>query len=251
MMTPISPKYIFLFILCSLAFLPLTAQRDSTMISGIVYDYETREALEKASFKHNGEFVDISQDGKFQLYVKPNDTLSVKYLGYKDYIIVIPNNLDAVSYISGIFLNKAEIEASEALILPREYNVESIATFDPKEMQTLLQNAKHNVSVAAYQATQPYEWDAAQNQKFAVAMKDMEVEYKCALAPIQQVGISTSTSIQNPINDAKINKFGEKNLTQFAPITPNEEFYLKSYFEAKITLEKEYNETKKTEDVKE
>ncbi len=208
------------------------AQRDSVMLSGIVYDYESREALKKATFKHNGEFVDISQDGKFQRFVKPGDTLSVRYLGYKDYIIVVPNNLDQVSYISGIFLNKNNIENSEILTVPREYKVDALATYDPMQLQGMLQNAQHNVAVAAYQATQPYEWDVHDNQKFSMTMKEMDIEYKNAIKPTQQVAISANTSLQNPKSDARISEFGKKGLERFTPISPEEEYYIKALFEA-------------------
>ena len=227
-----SLKYKLLLLLLSFSLLPLMSQRDSVLISGVVYDYESREALKQASFKHNGEFIDISQDGKFQLYVKPNDSLSFKYLGYKDYVLVVPDNLDQVSYISGVFLNKSNIDASEALVVPREYKVESLATYDPMQLQSMMQNAQHNLAIAAYQATQPYEWDAAQNQKYSVAMKDLEVEYKSAISPRQQVALGTSTSLQNPGKDVKINKLGEKGFLQISPLTVKEEFYIKTLFEA-------------------
>ena len=229
-----SLKRSLISLLLGLSLLPLAAQRDSTLISGIVYDYETREALKQASFKHNGEFIDISDDGKFQLYVKPNDSLAFKYLGYKDYVIVVPEDLDQVSYISGVFLNKADISASEALVVPREYKVESLATYDPMQMQSMMQNAQHNVAVAAYQATQPYEWDAAANQKHSMAMKDLEIEYKGGIAPSQMVGIGTSTTLQNPGKDLKLDKFGEKDFKEFSPLTPKEEFYIKTLFEASL-----------------
>jgi len=222
----------FIFLLTCLSTISLYAQRDSVMISGIVYDYETREQLSQATFKHNGEFVDISQDGKFQRYVKPGDTLAVRYSGYKDYIIIIPHDLDQVAYISGIFLNKNDIEASESLIVPREYKVNSIASFDPMEVHSLMQNAQHNLNVAAYQAKQAYEWDAEANQKYAMATKEMEIEYKHAVPPHHQLGVSTSTSLQNPASDFKIDKMGEKALKQFTPLSPQEEYYLKTLFAA-------------------
>lgn len=233
--------------LLGISSLSLYAQRDSALISGIVYDYETREALKQASFKHNGEFVDISDDGKFQLYVKPNDSLAFKYLGYKDYVIVVPDNLEQVSYISGVFLNKTDIDESEVLVVPREYKVESLATYDPMELQSMMQNAQHNVAVAAYQATQPYEWDAAENQKHSMAMKDLEIEYKSAIAPHQTVGIGTSTTLQNPGKDLRIDKYGEKGFEQFTPLTPKEEYYIKTLFEAGLQEDTKDENDKKTE----
>jgi len=227
-----SLKNILLLALLGVGLQPLMAQNDSTLISGIVYDYETREALKNASFKHNGKFVDIAEDGKFQVYVKANDSLSFKYLGYKDYVIIVPSDLDRVSYISGVFLNKADIDESESLIVPRDYKVESLATYDPLQMQSMMQNAQRNVAIAAYQATQPYEWDVEANQKHSMAMKDLEIEYKSAIAPHQMVGVSTSTTVQNPGKNIKVDKFGEKSFNTFTPLTPKEEFYIKTLFEA-------------------
>lgn len=240
-------KNIFLALLLSLCVSPLFAQLDSAMISGVVYDYESREALKNASFKYNGEFVDISKDGKFQLYVKPNDTLAFKFLGYKDYVIIVPENLEQVSYISGVFLNKANIDNSEVLVVPRQYEVESLATYDPMQLQSMMQNAQHNVAVAAYQATQPYEWDVADNQKHSMAMKDLEIEYKNAIAPHQTVGIGTSTTIQNPGKDLKIDKYGEKGFEHFTPLTPQEEYYIKTLFEAGLQESEEGENQEKAE----
>lgn len=208
------------------------AQRDSVMISGVVYDYESREALKKATFKHNGEFIDIAQDGKFQRFVKPGDTLAVRYLGYKDYIIVVPDDLDQVSYITGIFLNKSNIDESDVLVVPREYKVDALATYDPMQLQGMMQNAQHNIAVAAYQATQPYEWDAHENQKYSMTVRELEIEYKNAIAPTQQVGLSSSTSLQNPKGDLQLDKLSEKGMEHFTPLSPQEEYYIKTLFEA-------------------
>lgn len=229
-MLKITQKLLILFFLV-FNFFSAIAQQDSVMVSGVVYDYESREALKNAVFKHNGEFVDISEDGHFQLYVKPEDTLSFRYLGYEDYTLVVPDELDQVSYISGVFLNKNDINASEALVVPREYKVESLATYDPMQLQGMMQNAQHNIAVAAYQATQPYEWDAHENTKNSIAMKDLELEYKNAIAPQHQVGIATSTSIQNFGKDVKLDNMGEKS-HKHSSLTPQEEYYIKTLFEA-------------------
>ncbi len=212
---------------------PIIAQCDSVVISGVVYDYETREALKNATFKHNNEIVDISTDGKFQISVKAGDSLSVRYTGYENYIIIIPNDLQDVAYISGIFLNKQEVQNSDVLIIPRHYDAKSVACFDPTEISTLMRNAKHNLSIAAYQAGQSYEWDASDNQKHTMAMKTMEVEYKCAVAPTQQVAIYSSMTLEEGLKSAKIEKYENKAYGINAPITPQEEFYITTLFEAK------------------
>lgn len=212
----------------------MKAQRDSVMISGVIYDYETQQTLKNASFKHNGEFIDVSEDGRFQIYVKANDSLAFKYTGYDDYNFVVPENLTNVSYLSGIFLNRMSIDESETIFVPREYKVESLAAYDPTEQQQLLENAKRNVSVAAYQATQPYEWDAQENAKNAIAQKDLDIEYKGAIKPQYIVGVNASTSIQNFSDDLHLNKQGEKGYPHISPISPKEEYYIQSLFDAQV-----------------
>ncbi len=210
----------------------LSAQRDSVVISGIVYDYETGETLKKASFKHNGQFIDISEDGKFQLFVKPNDSLSFKYLGYQDYTIIVPDDLEKVAYISGIFLNKEDIEQSKSLIIPRQYTVESLATYDPTKQQKMQQNAQRNLAIAAYQATQPYEWGAHENTKYTMAKKDMEIKYKGGISPDQQLGLAAASTLSPLPSEVKIRKAGKDGLLSFMPLTPDEEHYLKVLFKA-------------------
>jgi hypothetical protein len=210
------------------------AQLDSVMISGTIYDYESREAISQATFKVNGELVDIAEDGQFQLYVKPNDTLSFRYMGYKDYVLVVPEDLEHVSYISGVFLNKEDIAGSETVVMPREYEAESLANYDPEQMEQMMNNAKHNLNVAAYQATQPYEWDAYSNTKYSLTMKETELEYKNAIASHQQVGVGVSTTLENPGGDVKIDNMGEKTLKHFTPISPKEQFLILTLFEAKV-----------------
>ena len=233
---------LLLSFLINLSFSSAWAQMDSVFVSGVVYDYETRETLKKANFKINDTFVELSEDGKFQCYVKPNDSLSVRFLGYDDYVFVIPNDLDKVAYISGIFLNQAEIQSSETLFLPREYNVESLATYDPLDAQRLLQNAYHNVNVAAYQAGQPRQMDAHDNVKMQMGQKEMEIEYKNAISPAQQVGFGAYSTLQN--GKIGVDKLGQKGIGFRSFVSPQEEYFLNTLFDALVLEESTLKEDK-------
>lgn len=232
-------KYTFLILFLSTGIMNIMAQRDSVMISGIVYDYDSREALSNATFKHNGELIDISEDGKFQLYVKPSDSLSFRYLGYKDYVLVVPDDLDQVSYISGVFLNKTDIAGSESIIEPREYEVESLATYDPTQRKQMLENAQRTVAVASYQATQPYEWDAYANTKNSMAVKNMEVEYRGMISPAQQIAVGAVVELLNPLETVELDKRGSKSYASIDPLSPIEEFYIMTLFEARTQQKNE------------
>lgn len=209
------------------------AQMDSVMISGVIYDYETQETLKNASFKHNGEFIDVAEDGTFQLYVKADDSLSFKYTGYKDYVVIIPKDLDHVSYISGVFLNKESIAESKAIVVPREYKVESLATYDPMERKQLMANAQKNIAIASYQASQPYEMDATDNARYSIDQKHMEIEYKGSIAPNQMIGAGIQSSLADPFNTVELDKQGEKG-RNIQPLSTQEVQYIKALFESEL-----------------
>lgn len=222
-----------LFIILLLPFV-CHAQSDSIFITGKVYDYETQKPLKNAVFKHNGEFVNLTENGDFQCYVKPGDTLAFRYEGHKDYEVVIDDDLEKVAYISGIFLNKEDLISSKYILQPRLHNARSFASYDPLEMDRMMKNAQHTLAIAAYQAGQEREWNVSDNQKHAMNQKEMDIEYKAAIKPSSQVGLGLKTNLLTPLSSITLEKQGLKELPQIKHLTKDEEFYVMTLFNALI-----------------
>lgn len=219
-----------------LLLLPLVshAQSDSIFITGKVYDYETQKPLKNAVFKHNGELIKLTDNGDFQCYVKTGDTLAFRYVGHKDYEIIIDNDLEKTAYISGVFLNKEDLISSKHILQPRLNNAKSFASYDPLEMERNMKNAQHTLSIAAYQAGQDREWDVSDNQKYAMNQKEMDIEYKAAIKPSSQVGLGLKTNLLTPLSSITLEKQGLRELPQIKRLTKDEEFYVITLFKALI-----------------
>lgn len=224
------PITLFVFLLLSSISFLAKAQNDSVFITGKVYDYESQETLKKAIFIHNNQITNLKEDGSFACYVKKGDTLSFRYTGHDNYTIIVDENLDKLSYISGIFLNQQEIDASSFILKPRLHNAKSFASYDPLQMEQMMNNARRTITVASYQANKAREWDAQDNQKYSMTQKEVELEYKNAIAPAQQVGVDTRASIYDPIATLEIQKKINAKIPEEKELSADEDFYLRTLF---------------------
>lgn len=213
-----------------ISILNINAQADSVFITGKVYDYNTQEILGNAIFIHNGDLVKLSDEGDFNRYIKPGDTLSFRYTGHENYTIIVDEDLDKLSYITGIFLNQQEVTASDFILKPRLHNAKSFASYDPLAMEQMMKNAQHTVDVASYQANQAHEWDAHDNQKYSMSLKEEAIEYKAAIAPSQQIGATGTASIYDPIKTMQLKQKINAQIQKEKTLTAEEEFYLKTLF---------------------
>lgn len=164
-------------------------------ITGAVYDSETKEPLSNARFGLSKSESYLTQPfGKFSLFGHPGDTITYKYIGYKDMRVVIPDTLKAPEYLMGIFMPKDTILIPEIIIFPRTEVYPSIVT-EVKMDDKMYNQAQRNVNQAAFQGlTQPAKsYDAEMNGKKTLRGYEMKAQYNGLLVtPENSVALSTT-----------------------------------------------------------
>jgi hypothetical protein len=187
----------FVFILKGFGQTTDQKRTEKLLITGAVYDAESKEPLSNAYFSVNKNLGYTTNDmGRFLTKGNPGDTITYSYLGYADVKVLIPDTLAALEYLLGIFMTKDTIMIPEIVIFPRSYLYPSIIT-NVKVDQEMINNAQANVDRAVVQSlTQPVKaYDADMNAKQTMRTYEMRAQYKGLLVtPENSVGVSTSYS---------------------------------------------------------
>ena len=172
-----------------------TLKRSKIFITGAVYDSETKEPLTNAHFTiHKSENYSTFSNGKFSLFGNPGDTISYRYLGYKEMKVIIPDTLKQLEYLMGVFMPKDTILIPEIVIFPRVDSYPSIVK-EVKISEQMINQAQKNVDKATEQGlTQPVKkYDADMNARKTLRGYEMHAQNKGLLvSPENSVGISTS-----------------------------------------------------------
>jgi hypothetical protein len=170
-------------------------KKSKIFITGAVYDSETKEPLTNARFTiHKLENYSTLSNGKFSLFGNPGDTISYKYLGYKDMRVIIPDTLKELEYLMGVFMPKDTILMPEVVIFPRIDDYPSIVN-EVRVNEQMINQAQRNVNKATIQGlTQSAtNYDAEMNAKKTMRGYEMKAQNKGLLAnPENSVGFSTS-----------------------------------------------------------
>jgi hypothetical protein len=123
------------------------------LFHGLVMDALTLSPVGKSQIIINGAFSSSSdQDGRFSFYVRKNDTVVFKSLGYKPATMLISDTLKSKDFIAGIYLSSDTLEIAEVVILPRNGNLRSEIINSKSKVPSTMDNARYNVAVSAYQA---------------------------------------------------------------------------------------------------
>ena len=195
------PKVVFLtlILISTMVFMTASGQVNAQkkikiFITGAVYDNETKEPLTNAHFTiHKSEHYSTLSNGKFSLFGNPGDTISYRYLGYKEMRVVIPDTLKSFEYLMGVFMPKDTILIPEVVIFPRIDTYPSIITKVSDDPQ-MVNQAQKNVDKATLQGlTQPVKnYDAEMNAKKTLRGYEMKAQYKGLLVtPENSFGFTT------------------------------------------------------------
>lgn len=171
------------------------SKKNKIFITGGVYDSETREPLTNARFTiHKSENYATFSNGKFSLFGNPGDTISYRYLGYKEMRVVIPDTLKQLEYLLGVFMPKDTFLIPEVVIFPRVDSYPSIIS-RVQVSDRMINQARQNVNKAAVEGlTRPVkEFDAAMNTKKTLRELEMNAQNKGLLVtPENSAGLSTN-----------------------------------------------------------
>jgi hypothetical protein len=172
------------------------AIKNKIFITGAVYDSETKEPLSNAQFNiRKSEIFTTFSKGKFSLYGNPGDTISYRYLGYKEMKVVIPDTLKQLEYLMGVFMPKDTILIPEIVIFPRIESYPSIVT-DVKDNAEMINQAQINVNKATVQGltTNVGAYNADMNAKMTLRNYEMKAQHNGLLVtPENSVGISNTS----------------------------------------------------------
>ena len=170
--------------------------KNKIFITGAVYDSETKEPLSNAQFNiRKSEIFTTFSKGKFSLYGNPGDTISYRYLGYKEMKVVIPDTLRQLEYLMGVFMPKDTILIPEIVIFPRIESYPSIIT-DVKDNTEMINQAQINVNKATVQGltTNVGAYNADMNAKMTLRNYEMKAQNNGLLVtPENSVGISNTS----------------------------------------------------------
>lgn len=164
---------------------------DTIKITGIVLDADSLHAMSNVhiiSHKKKGAITDAF--GQFSFKINKRDTLTFSYMGFKDFIFVVPDTLKIHNYIAGIILNKDTVSLSEVIILPWMNKKQFKQQFIKNEPDRNTVNATRNLQIAGH-AARAYapQWTTDAMIDMQLKQYAMDVEYKGMLSPNQSLNV--------------------------------------------------------------
>lgn len=173
-----------------------TDGKQPVFVTGVVFDRKEMKPLPETVFMINHRNSSITDnDGKFSFWGSPGDTITARYVGYKEVNMVVPDTLSASEYLMGVFMSPDTVQIKEVIIFPRNYNLMNEMKQLPVD-EKMLMNAQQNVDLGTVQGlTQsPKTYDADMNTRNTMRKYQMQAEYKgLKVSPANSVGISTSS----------------------------------------------------------
>ncbi len=164
---------------------------DTISISGVVLESDSLASLPNVhitSHKNTGTVTDLN--GQFAFLANANDTLTFSYIGFKDFVFVVPDTLKYNSYVLGAILNKDTILLSEVIILPWMNKKQFKNAFINNQPDKNMVNATRNLNMMKYTA-KAYSptWTADRMIELQLQSYAQSVEYKGMIPPDQSLNI--------------------------------------------------------------
>lgn len=204
----------------------VSAQRvyvaDTITFSGIIINAETDQSMPDVTCRFGGRGTLSNSDGLFSVRVRRQDTVRFTYVGFKPYVVVVPDSLTDKEYMLGIFMAPDTLALSEAIIVRR---------FGEDRRQKLMY-ARNNMAGVMKQAYSPVkEMDADMNQRMMINNYARSVEMRGYV----DVGLAVGTQ---SIASYKQLRFQKKMKEQQIWLNPGEIDMLKKIY----YIEKRKNE---------
>jgi hypothetical protein len=119
---------------------------------GLVLDNSTLLPIANSQIAINRIFTSVSgEDGTFAFYVNRNDTVVFSSLGYKSLVFYVGDTLSGREFIAGIYMHTDTLSIGEVVIIPRLNNLKSEILNARSKTPSIMENAKYNVAISAYQ----------------------------------------------------------------------------------------------------
>ena len=175
-------KHIFLLFLAINLFIKPGFSQDNEspgsriLFKGLVMDATTLSPIANSQILINRDLFAISDnEGHFAFYVNINDTVLFKSLGYKSTLMFVSDTLKGIEFIAGIYMKSDTLLIGEVIIVPRVTNLKSEIMNAKSKTPAIMENARYNVAVSAYQGrtTQGKLGDPANN--YAILSQQQKV----------------------------------------------------------------------------
>jgi len=222
-------KY-YILILSSLLLISQTADCQVTkdsgpgiLFNGLVIDAATLAPIPNSLIYINRSLSAVSKtDGSFMFYVHLSDTVKFNSLGYKSSIFHISDTLKGSEFNAGIFMKTDTMEIGEVIIVPRQRNLRSEILNTPSPYSEIVNNARTNVAISAYQGrTSQAQLGDPTNNYAVIIQKQKTMAFERGGIPSEQT-FALSPFMLIPAAYLLINGFPEKPPSVKSTLTPFE-----------------------------
>lgn len=126
-------------------------------------------------------------DGSFTFSVNLADTVIFNSLGYKPVFFHVSDTLRGSEFNAGIFMKTDTVEIGEVIIIPRQRNLKSEIMNAPSRNPGIINNARNNVAVSAYQGkTSQAKLGDPMNNYAVISQKQKTMAYERGGIPSEQ-----------------------------------------------------------------
>ncbi len=187
------------------------------LFSGLVMDANSLSPLSNSQIIINRAFSSVSgSDGTFAFYVRKNDTIIFRSLGYKSTVLYVGDTLAGREFIIGIYMTGDTLSIGEVVIISRLANIKSEILNTESKTPAIIENARYNVAVSSYQGrnSQNRLGNPAANYEFLRQSQKVNAYERGGIPSDKMIGISPLLLI--PATYLLIHGLPEKP----APLTP-------------------------------
>ncbi|MBK9391640.1 MAG: hypothetical protein IPN68_16180 [Bacteroidetes bacterium] len=122
------------------------------LFRGLVLDAGTLSPIPNSQIYINNSLKAVSNsDGSFTFSVSKSDTVVFNSLGYKLTRYLVSDTLKGREFNAGIFMKTDTVEIGEVIIIPRQSTLRYEIMNAPPRTPGIMDNAKSNVAISAYQ----------------------------------------------------------------------------------------------------
>lgn len=193
------------------------------LFHGLVIDAGTLSPIPNSQIYINKSMTAVSgPDGSFNFYVNRTDTVIFNSLGYKPTIFQISDTLQGAEFNAGIYMKTDTVDIGGVIIVPKQLNLRSEIMNAPPRTPTIMDNARSNVAISAYQGrtTQSQLGDPLDNYA-VISQKQKTMAYEKGGIPSEQT-VALNPFIIIPAAYLLIKGFPEKPSPMKSTLTPAE-----------------------------
>jgi hypothetical protein len=193
------------------------------LFHGMVVDATTLSGIPNSQIYVNKSMLAVSAtDGSFTLFVNKADTVIFNSLGYKQTIFHVSDTLRGMEFNAGIYMRSDTVEIGEVIIIPRQSNLKYEIMNAPSRSPEIMNNARNNVAVSAYQGktSQSQLGDPLDNYA-SLSQKQKTMAYEKGGIPSEQT-VALNPFIVIPAAYLLIKGFPEKAPPMKSTLTPTE-----------------------------